>query len=178
MTKSGHQAKNATDKSPWPGPNARKISVPVFCTCNRHPGAFHGLSPGCPGMAAGERLQLVPGDIPGTISYLFDPDNPPPGPNADGTTTLLRWHDEQSQGLSDRQWPEVASAWPFDEYGREIADRPEKLRDRGNVMDKFLRASPSVPGGRRGRRCPLPPAFRAASDSAPSTRGGRRGGCR
>jgi len=38
----------------------------------RH-GGLHGIAPGCPGMA-GEFLQLVSGDSPGTIRSSYDPD--------------------------------------------------------------------------------------------------------
>ena len=50
----------------------KTFDVLRFCDCGRH-GGLHGIALGCPGMA-GEFLQLVPGESPGTIRSSYDPD--------------------------------------------------------------------------------------------------------
>ena len=95
----------ADPTNPGPHPNGgpaghgtkrrKTFDVLRFCDCGRH-GGLHGIAPGCPGMA-GEFLQLVPGDAPGTIRSSYDLDFVPQY-DAQGNVPLMP-HSDDEDGL-------------------------------------------------------------------------------
>ena len=141
-------------KSPAPaGATPSFIAVPVYCECDRFGGRQHGIAPGCPGMDG--PLQFIPGAQPGTVVAATDP-RPGRGKRSrDGAVTLVPHTLEEQAAIARLQgvapalgaaaWPEVPAAYLFEEYEKEIADRPEKLKDLRRLKGRFMGRFATMP---------------------------------